>query len=331
MAHKGTEKTLQKLKDSVSNGNYYEAHQMYRTVARRYNKQQKYAKAIQLLHDGAVSLMEHKQYASGSDLANYMLDTYNMGSVTVDEKSLDRVVELLSLYPADEPGRKTFIHNAFSWTQKHGEYREGDPELHDYVGTMFYHEERYAPAEEHLLVGTDHSAELLGQVATSWAKADGNSPAGLFIARVVFQLLAMKNVHHASLAYTKFIEDASPEGTGAEAKIRRAPADEPISEPVYADSWLNFARLVLLTVQRDAADLFRQLRESYKPMTQEQKGFDELLDDIGEVFFNIPRPRKQGNMLQDLMSSLFAGGPPQPQRQQVTGGSRPGGSAMELD
>lgn len=35
MAQKGTEKTLQKLKDSISNGNYYEAHQMYRTVARR--------------------------------------------------------------------------------------------------------------------------------------------------------------------------------------------------------------------------------------------------------------------------------------------------------
>lgn len=26
-----------------------------------------------------------------------------------------------------------------SWTQKHGQYREGDPDLHDYVGTMFYH------------------------------------------------------------------------------------------------------------------------------------------------------------------------------------------------
>jgi hypothetical protein len=35
MTSKGTEKTLQKLKQSVEDGNYYEAHQMYRTVARR--------------------------------------------------------------------------------------------------------------------------------------------------------------------------------------------------------------------------------------------------------------------------------------------------------
>lgn len=35
MSSKGLEKTLQKLRDSVNAGNYYEAQQMYRTVARR--------------------------------------------------------------------------------------------------------------------------------------------------------------------------------------------------------------------------------------------------------------------------------------------------------
>lgn len=34
-AAKGTAKVLQKLEKSVSEGNYYEAHQMYRTVANR--------------------------------------------------------------------------------------------------------------------------------------------------------------------------------------------------------------------------------------------------------------------------------------------------------
>lgn len=95
-----------------------------------------------------------------------------------------------------------------SWTQKHGQYREGDPDLHDYVGTMFYHgkcrfnkqpgwcteltfalttEGRFALAEEHLLVGTDQSAELLGKVAAQWSEAEGLPSGGLFIARVIFQ------------------------------------------------------------------------------------------------------------------------------------------------
>ncbi|KAI8141723.1 hypothetical protein BJV82DRAFT_670242 [Fennellomyces sp. T-0311] len=131
-----------------------------------------------------------------------------------------------------------------------------------------------------------------------------------------------KKAYKSGQPRSQFIEDTGPEGAGAEAKTCRALVNEPVSEPVYAGSWLNFVRLVLLTVQRDVADPFRQLKGSYKPMTQEQKGFDELLDDIGEVFFNIPRPRKQGNMLQDLMSSLFVGGSPQLQHQQLTSGSR---------
>ncbi|CAO3672083.1 unnamed protein product [Rhizopus stolonifer] len=112
MASKGTEKTLQKLRESVNGGNYYEAHQMYRTVARRYNKQHKYGDTIHLLHDGAVLLLQHKQNGSGSDLANYMLDTYKLAQLPVDETSLDRIVEILNLFPSNEVGRKTFINNA---------------------------------------------------------------------------------------------------------------------------------------------------------------------------------------------------------------------------
>ncbi|KAG0169235.1 hypothetical protein DFQ28_003463 [Apophysomyces sp. BC1034] len=309
MAHRGTEKTLQKLKDSVNNGNYYEAHQMYRTVARRYNKQQKYKHAIQLLHDGAVSLMQHQQSASGSDLANYMLSTYVTAGTPVDAESLDRVVEILGLYPSTEPGRKPFIQSAFGWTQKHGDHHEGDPELHDYVGTMFYHEGQYGLAEEHLLVGTDESADLLGKVANEWAEHQNAVQKGLYLARALLQYLAMKNVHHATIMFKSFIQtqSRSPKATS---KVRRAPADEPTDFLVYDDAWLNFSQLLLLTIQRDAAELFKQLTQKYAELYRDEKGFEELLEDIGLVFFNIAKPRKQANMLQDLMSSLFAGPPP---------------------
>ncbi|KAI8381434.1 uncharacterized protein BYT42DRAFT_531297 [Radiomyces spectabilis] len=324
MANKGTQKTLEKLKASVNAGNYYEAHQMYRTVARRYNKQQKYDHTIQLLHDGALSLMQHGQSTSGADLANYMLETYKIANVPVDAASLDRVVELLSLYSPKEAGRKTYISSAFSWTQKNGEYREGDPELHDFVGTMFYQEGRFQQAEEHLLVGTDHSAEVLGELASAWTKEEEGPLEGFHIARIVLQLLAMKNIHHATLALASYVKAAQPKTTES-LPFRCAPADEPVQLPVYDDSWTNFAQLMLLTCQRDSADFFRQLRTKYNELYGPHKGFDELLDDIGAVFFNIPKPRKQGNMLQDLMSSLFSGPPaPAPQQRRVASG-------MELD
>ncbi|MBM6386953.1 MAG: DUF410 domain-containing protein [Paenibacillus sp.] len=43
---------------------------------------------MRLLHDGAILLLQHNQNGSGSDLANYMLETYKLASVPVDEASL---------------------------------------------------------------------------------------------------------------------------------------------------------------------------------------------------------------------------------------------------
>jgi hypothetical protein len=62
-------------------------------ITHRYNKQQKYQDTIRLLHDGAVFLFQHKQVGSGSDLANYMMDTYKLANLRVDEASLGKLFE----------------------------------------------------------------------------------------------------------------------------------------------------------------------------------------------------------------------------------------------
>ncbi|CAO3624891.1 unnamed protein product [Cunninghamella echinulata] len=293
MAQKGTGKTLEKLKASVNDGKYYEAHQMYRTIARRYNKQQKYDNSIKLLHDGALSLFQHNQFAS------------------------DRIIDFLNFIPPLKLAVKLSFpkvlgkKNLKSWTQKNGQYSEGDPELHDYVGTLFYEEKNYSLAEEHLLVGTDHSAELLGKLSYEWAEHDTNNGKGLYVARVVLQYLAMKGVHHATLAFNSFLKVAASNAPVTDhVDFRYTPAGDITKVPTYEDSWLNFTQLVLLTVQRDASNMFVQLKSTYGSLYQSQKGFDDLIDDIGAAFFNIQKPRKQGNIMQDLMNSLFAGGPP---------------------
>ncbi|KAI8095390.1 hypothetical protein BDF21DRAFT_405774 [Thamnidium elegans] len=304
---KGTEKTLQKLRESVNAGNYYEAQQMYRTVARRLNKQQKYQDTIRLLHDGAILLLQHNQNGSGSDLANYMLETYKLASVPVDEASLDRVVEILSLYPAAEVGRKTFISNAFRWAKANGEYPQGDPELHDYVGTMFYNEKKYNLAEDHLLLGTKHSAELIGKLAYEWAVEENVQYKGIYLARIVLQFLASKDILFAQLAYKNFIS-AGKQPVAGESQVRKAPADEPTSYYIYADPWINFTQMLLLTVQRDASDLFKEVQSKYEGLYGSEPNFVELVQDIGFQFFNIQKPRKQGNMMAEMMANLFSGG-----------------------
>jgi hypothetical protein len=83
---------------------------------------------------------------------------------------------------------------------------------------------------------------------------------------------------------------------------------------------LNFLSLLLLAVQKGSADLFRQLKSKYAIHLKEVDDWDEALTSVGEMYFNIQRPR-QGNPLFDMMGSMFGGGaaPPKQQPKRVVG------------
>lgn len=65
--------------------------------------------------------------------------------------------------------------------------------------------------------------------------------------------------------------------------------------------------MLLLTIQRGSADLFRQLRAHYASQIQEIGIWDDALAQFGEQYFAIKVPR-QGNPLMDMMGSMLFGG-----------------------
>jgi hypothetical protein len=48
-------------------------------------------------------------------------------------------------------------------------------------------EKKYNLAEDHLLMGTDHSAELIGKLAYNWASDENVQWKGVYLARIVLQ------------------------------------------------------------------------------------------------------------------------------------------------
>ena len=56
--------------------------------------------------------------------------------------------------------------------------------------------------------------------------------------------------------------------------------------------------------------MFKNLRLKYKPYLNDQADgdWDEALDNIGEAWFAIRKPRPMGNPMMDMMSSMFGGG-----------------------
>lgn len=103
MSAGGIQKTLTKLRQSIAEGNFYEAHQMYRTIAnrsvsiscqklwfkstptRRYSKHKKFDDAKELLRNGVLELAKSKQFGSALDLG--VLEVYDESETPVTEFS----------------------------------------------------------------------------------------------------------------------------------------------------------------------------------------------------------------------------------------------------
>ncbi|CAG8522102.1 5144_t:CDS:2 [Ambispora gerdemannii] len=302
---KGTDKVLEKIQESLDNKNYYEAHQMYRTVCRRLIKQKQHSKAIDILYSGARSLLEHKQSGSGTDLSLYLIDAYLTEELSVNDESRDRIINLLELFPHDEPGRKRFIDAAINWSIKFGDSPAGDPALHHYVAELLWKDKMYQEAESHFLAGTSASSRSYGKMLAEWSSQDDPSKRGAYLARAVL------HIRDAKIAFDSFVAELASKNQDIitdTASYRPTPNGDSVEIIIYANAPLiNFLQLLILMVQRDAADLFVVLRNKYKNDLAIEPSFEDLLNRIGEVFFNIKVQRPQQlSFLQDLMSSFFS-------------------------
>ncbi len=204
------------------------------------------------------------------------------------------------------------------WSAKCGEYPAGEPDLHHVAGSLYAEEHDAYDAERHLALGTKDSPELLAKMEYEWYTEDDSHTAALYAARAVFPYLLVGNVRDASRALRLFTSRLSESNknlgvqdvSSGNSDIRIYP-----SLPL-----LNFLGLLLLSIQKGSADLFRQLKSHYAAHIKEVGIWDEALETVAEIYFGISRPR-QGNPLFDMMGSMFGGGSPpkKPQTKRVTG------------
>ena len=72
--HSG-DRILGKINRLIEEKEFYEAHQLYRTIYFRYLNSKRFTELQNLLYNGAMSLLRKEQYNSGADLANLYIDT----------------------------------------------------------------------------------------------------------------------------------------------------------------------------------------------------------------------------------------------------------------
>ncbi|KAL0262105.1 hypothetical protein SLS55_003542 [Diplodia seriata] len=299
------EKTIARQQEKIAEGQFYEAHQQLRVIGTRYVKQSNWDAAINILASGAQLLLQAGQGGSGGDLCLFLLDVYNKAETKPDPAAKAKLLGLLRSFPPEEPTKKRFIGEMIGWSAKFGEYPAGDPELHHVAGTILAEDGDAYEAERHLAHGTRDSAEYMVKLEYEWYSEDDLHTAPLYAARAVLPYLVAGNVRAANQCFLQFTTRLSRENpslgvqdvSGSSLDLRIYP-----SLPL-----LNFLGLLLLAVTRGNADLFRMLKSHYKAHLDLVAGWNDALDQIGEMYFGIRIP-SQSNPLMDMMSSMFMGG-----------------------
>lgn len=281
---------LNKLEACIDCGNYYEAHQMYRTLYFRYQGQKRYAELKELLYNGAVKLLRLDQCNSGADLANLLVDVLVQSDTEPCDEQIERLGSLFALLAPHSPERSTFLARALQWSAGKEQPARGHPQLHRLVALTLWKEKNYPEARHHFVHSTD--GDGCAAMLIEFQMTKGYScEIDLFIAQTVFQYLCLRNPSTASVVFLAY--------------TRRHPSVHP--GPPYYMPLLNFLWCLLLAVETRKLAVFTVLCEHYQPTISRDPTYPQYLDKIGQLFFGLPPPPKPQGMFGNLIQTLLGG------------------------
>ncbi|XP_066151647.1 Golgi to ER traffic protein 4 homolog [Euwallacea fornicatus] len=289
---RGVSRVLEKLENSIKNGQYYEAHQMYRTLYFRYLNQKKYTELKSMLYQGAMLFLEADQKSSGSDLALLLVDVLNKSEdVDCDSWSTKLSTIFAKIGSEHSSERETFLVQAVKWSAQGTS--QGNPNLHQYIAKIYWEELNYPQARHHYI----HSQDGKGcaNLLIEFQMAKGfKSEVDLFIAQAVLQFLCLRNLITASQTFTIYTENHP--------RIRK-------TGPPYLLPLLNFLWFLLQAVETKKLQTFAVLCEQYQKSIQRDPCYVQYLDKIGQLFFGVkpPEEKKRGGLFGNIIDSFLGG------------------------
>jgi len=286
----GTERVISKLKNSIQNGNFYEAHQMYRTLYFRYLGQKKYTELESMLYDGSTLLFSHNQIESGIDLAKLYIETLKEGEFEPEDEQFKKISRLFELIPSENVDKQAFLVSGLQWSSAGSGSHVGNPRLHQYIAYSYWQKRKYNESRQHFLHSCD--GEGCGSMLVEFHLDQGfSSEMDLFITQTVLQYLCLKKHVVAALAFSTY--------TAVHPKL--------LQGPPYPNPLLNFIWFLLLAIQSSSTvSAYTVLCEKYKDFIDRDPQYVQYLDKIGQLFFGVPAPQKPKGMLSGLFNSLLS-------------------------
>lgn len=188
----------------IAEGNFYEAEQMIEGLVARLsgNKQAEEAAAelikfIAVFQDGGHCKSAHK-------LAMLLVKTLETLDVPEKGELVDKLLEIARRMPEENRvDACEFLEAALRWSMKFGPNRLGSPKLHRDIAAIYWKRGEMSLANLHFLrcdAYENHCNMLI-----EWSNSGFKGETDLFLARVVLQYAALKNLEGANKVFTMFI------------------------------------------------------------------------------------------------------------------------------
>ncbi|CAG9534033.1 unnamed protein product [Cercopithifilaria johnstoni] len=296
----------EKLRLCFEYGNYYEAHQIYRTMYSRLSNQGKWQEIQDMLYSGILRLLEAGEAASAIDLAELFVEALEKSKTPVSSAVLDRFDELLNLLPAQlekdleanserEDRRIRYISLGIKWSMAVGDrkryQRRGHPGLHFRIAKSLWRDGNYMNARNHFMYADN--PETFAIFLTEYQLKYGyTTEKDLFIAQAVLQMLCDRRPKSA-LKLLESYSDVHPD-------IRNG---FPYPFPL-----LNFLHYAIICIANKQLAYFTVLIEQYENEINRDPEYKQLLDRIGQIYMGMPQRQTArggflGNMIKGLLRS----------------------------
>lgn len=338
------DRILVKLRNMIANQQYYEAHQLYRTLYFRYRNWGKFRELQELLFEGAILFLNKEQFNSGSDLSSLFLDSLDtdplVQQILTSPKDRNelyrRIGELFARIPTGTPERMTYAINALKLDASKFDVSL----IHHNLAIVLFQEKNFPEARYHFLhAGPSSGPECAQMLIEYQVSSASSSEIDLFIVQFVLQVLCLKNgpirVPDGQQSYDTIrlpaqesADHRSPQEQLATLTLRFYVEKHPRiggTSPPFKYPLINFVWLLLIALPAGQLHVFRLLCDLYAVSLNRDPEFRKYLRRIGENYFGLPveQNRPQG-LFGNLLQSLFAAEDEDDSLDSVTSNQAPG-------
>lgn len=279
----------------------YEALQLYRSRAMRFQTKNDIMNAIVSASHGSVVLLSKGYITAGFELASMTIDIINESGYEMNPQVRQIIFDIDNAFGASQkevgapphPQKTEFLKSCVKSTIANGQREYGEPQMHNRLAhclwatvptTTTTQAKAYTSAIYHFALG-EEPIELVHHIDTTFGGKSVLERDRAFTLGVL-NFLSFENLRDANELFKAFKKSCKSRNTSADSDL------------------VNFCDYLLQTCRRDAAELFKKLVQSYSS----HLAFDDMCQTllqgpIGTKVFNIPpKSNPMMSMLQNLLS-----------------------------